>query len=57
VGTLRKILAKYLTAGEEGAAVVEYALLLALLAVVTVAAISLIGSSLSAIFQTVATSI
>jgi Flp pilus assembly pilin Flp len=57
MGTLRKVLAKHLIADQEGAAVVEYALALVLLAVVTIVVISLLGSSLRAFFQSAATSI
>ncbi|MFL5245740.1 MAG: Flp family type IVb pilin [Gemmataceae bacterium] len=44
-------------AGEEGATLVEYALLLGLIAVVTLAMISLIGTSLSSFFTSAAASI
>jgi len=40
--------------GEEGASVVEYAALLALIAIICAAAISLIGTSLSSVFASLA---
>jgi pilus assembly protein Flp/PilA len=40
---------------EEGATMVEYGLMVALIAVVCIAAVTLIGGSLSAMFSTVAT--
>ena len=42
---------------EEGIAAVEYGLLAALIAVVIIAAASLLGTNLSSVFQVVATSI
>jgi pilus assembly protein Flp/PilA len=42
---------------EEGASIIEYALLLALLAVVCVTAMSVFGNSLSNLFSTAATTI
>jgi pilus assembly protein Flp/PilA len=40
--------------GEEGATMVEYGLMLALIAIVCIAAVGLIGTSASALFNTVA---
>jgi len=41
------------TEGEEGATMVEYGLMLALIALVCIAAVALIGSSASSLFGTV----
>ena len=49
--------AKLSDRGEKGAALVEYALLLALIAVVCIVAISLLGGSASSKFNSVATKI
>ncbi len=49
--------AKYVTRKEEGATLAEYGLLLALIAVVCIAAITLVGSKISTMFSTVAASI
>jgi pilus assembly protein Flp/PilA len=43
--------------GEEGATVVEYGLLLTLICVITLAIISLLGTTLSSFFSSVASSI
>ena len=50
-------LKRFLLQGAEGAALVEYALLVTLVAIVSVAAIRLLGSMLSGILATVASSI
>jgi len=50
-------MAQRFSAREEGAAVVEYALALLLIVVVTLTAVSLLGSSLSNFFQVASTSI
>jgi len=42
---------------EDGASIVEYALLLALVALVCVGAISLLGTGISGFFNTISTSI
>jgi pilus assembly protein Flp/PilA len=42
---------------ERGATAVEYGLMVALIAIVIIAAVSLLGSNLSSLFNTVATSI
>ncbi len=42
---------------EEGATAVEYGLMVALIAVVIIGAVTLLGTNLSAKFQTVATSV
>jgi pilus assembly protein Flp/PilA len=53
----RKFVAKYVTRKEEGATLAEYGLLLALIAVVSLAAIRLLGTKLSTMFSTIAGSI
>jgi len=53
----KKFAAKYVTRKEEGATLAEYGLLLALIAVVCIAAITLVGSKISTMFSTVAASI
>jgi pilus assembly protein Flp/PilA len=50
---IRNIFRK-LVAGEEGAALVEYGLLVALIAVVAIGAIELVGGAISSLFDTVA---
>jgi pilus assembly protein Flp/PilA len=50
------VIARQWLAREEGASIVEYGILLALIALVCVAAISLIGSSLSSVFASLAAS-
>jgi pilus assembly protein Flp/PilA len=42
---------------ERGATAVEYGLMVALIAIVIIAAVSLLGSNLSSLFNTVATSV
>jgi len=49
-------LIRALLLGAEGATLVEYALLVTLIAIVSVAAIRLLGSMLSGIFATIASS-
>jgi pilus assembly protein Flp/PilA len=53
----RKFVAKYVTRKEEGAALAEYGLLLALIAVLCVAAIKVLGTNVSTMFQTISTTI
>jgi pilus assembly protein Flp/PilA len=48
---------KFLTRKEEGATLAEYGLLLALIAVVCMAAITLLGNKISTMFTTLAGSI
>jgi pilus assembly protein Flp/PilA len=50
----KKFVAKYITRTEEGASLAEYGLLLALIAVICIAAITLLGSSISKVFNTIA---
>ena len=53
----RKFVRKFITRQEEGATLAEYGLLLALIAVVCLAAITTLGTKISTMFQTLATSI
>jgi len=50
----KRFVAKYVTRKEEGASLAEYGLLLALIAVVCMVAITLLGSSISTMFSTMA---
>lgn len=47
----------WLTKGEEGATAVEYGVMVALIAVVIIAAVTLLGQNLVAMFQRVVTAI
>jgi pilus assembly protein Flp/PilA len=49
--------AKQFGRDEEGASLAEYGLLLALIAVVCIAAVSLLGTSITSMFNTVASTI
>jgi pilus assembly protein Flp/PilA len=49
--------ARKLVAQESGATMVEYGLMVALIAVVAVAAVTLLGTNISALFTTIAGSI
>jgi pilus assembly protein Flp/PilA len=49
-----KTLVKFQTRGERGATAVEYGLMVALIAVVIIAAVTLIGTKLDGLFSTVA---
>jgi pilus assembly protein Flp/PilA len=53
----KKFVAKYITRKEEGATLAEYGLLLALIAVVCMAAITVLGTKISNMFATLAGSI
>jgi pilus assembly protein Flp/PilA len=48
---------KFLTRDQEGATLAEYGLLLALIAVVCIAAITALGTQISTMFSTIASSI
>jgi pilus assembly protein Flp/PilA len=52
-----KFIKKYVTRQEEGATLAEYGLLLALIAVVCIAAITLVGTKISSMFTSIAGSI
>jgi pilus assembly protein Flp/PilA len=54
---VKKFVAKYITRKEEGATLAEYGLLLALIAVVCIVAITALGTKISSMFNTLATSI
>jgi pilus assembly protein Flp/PilA len=53
----RKFVAKYITRQEDGATLAEYGLLLALIAVVCIAAITALGTKISSMFNTLASTI
>ena len=53
----RRFVAKYVTRKEEGATLAEYGLLLALIAVVCIAAITLLGTQISSMFVSVSGSV
>jgi pilus assembly protein Flp/PilA len=57
LSTAKKYVAKFVTGQEEGATLAEYGLLLALIAVVCLAAITVLGTKISLMFATLATSI
>jgi pilus assembly protein Flp/PilA len=52
--TASMIAKNFLTRKEEGATMVEYGLMLALIAVVCIAAVTLVGTNASAMFQKIA---
>jgi pilus assembly protein Flp/PilA len=54
---VRKFVAKYSTRQEEGATLAEYGLLLALIAVICIAAITVLGNQISTMFNSVSSSI
>ena len=53
----RKFCVRFVTGKEEGATLAEYGLLLALIAVVCIAAITALGTQISTMFQSLASSI
>jgi pilus assembly protein Flp/PilA len=57
VSAARRLLAQLATKKQEGATLAEYGLLLALIAVICIAAISLLGNQISSMFSTLSTSI
>jgi pilus assembly protein Flp/PilA len=50
----KRLFAKYIARKEEGASLAEYGLLLALIAVICIAAISLLGNNISTVFNFIA---
>jgi pilus assembly protein Flp/PilA len=56
VSTLQKLLARAFD-DEEGQGLTEYALILALIAIIAIAALTLLGGSVSSVLSTVANSI
>jgi pilus assembly protein Flp/PilA len=54
---VKKFYAKYITRKEEGATLAEYGLLLALIAVICIAAVSLLGNNISKVFNFIANTI
>ena len=57
VASVKKFITKYITRKEEAATLAEYGLLLALIAVACMTAISTLGSSIKAMFTTIANTI
>jgi pilus assembly protein Flp/PilA len=57
VAKCKKFADKYMTRQEEGATLAEYGLLLALIAVVCLAAITVLGTQISSMFSTLAATI
>ncbi len=55
--TIQKLVRNGFARREEGATLAEYGLLLALIAVVCIAAITIVGTQISTMFSTVASSI
>jgi pilus assembly protein Flp/PilA len=53
----RRLAARYVGRSEEGATLAEYGLLLALIAVVCIAAITLLGTQISSMFTSIAGSV
>ena len=53
----KKFATKFITRKEEGATLAEYGLLLALIAVVCIAAITALGTSISAMFTSISGSV
>ncbi|MBI1914720.1 MAG: Flp family type IVb pilin [Planctomycetes bacterium] len=53
----KKFVRKFITRQEEGATLAEYGLLLALIAVICIAAITVLGTKISSMFSSVAGSI
>ena len=54
---MSKYIQRFLARDERGATAVEYGLMVALIAIVIIAAVTLLGGNLSGLFNTVATSI
>ena len=54
---MSKFAVKFLARGERGATAVEYGLMVALIAIVIIAAVTLLGGNLNNLFNTVATSV
>jgi pilus assembly protein Flp/PilA len=52
-----KLIAKFQTRGDEGATAVEYGLMVALIAAVIVGVVTVLGTTLQGVFQTVVTAI
>jgi pilus assembly protein Flp/PilA len=57
IAAAKKFVGKYITRQEEGATLAEYGLLLALIAVVCIAAITVLGNRISTMFNSVSSSI
>jgi pilus assembly protein Flp/PilA len=52
-----KLIAKFQTRGDEGATAVEYGLMVALIAAVIVGVVTVLGTTLQGVFQTVVNAI
>ena len=52
-----KLIAKFQTKGDEGATAVEYGLMVALIAAVIVGVVTILGTTLQGVFQTVVNAI
>jgi pilus assembly protein Flp/PilA len=52
-----KLIAKFQTKGDEGATAVEYGLMVALIAAVIVGVVTVLGTTLQGVFQTVVNAI
>jgi pilus assembly protein Flp/PilA len=57
LNTVRRFLTRLAAGKEQGATLAEYGLLLALIAVICIAAISLLGNQISSMFSTLSTSV
>jgi pilus assembly protein Flp/PilA len=54
---MSKFCARFISRNERGATAVEYGLMVALIAIVIIAAVTLLGGNLNALFNTVASSV
>jgi pilus assembly protein Flp/PilA len=54
---MSKFCARFIARDERGATAVEYGLMVALIAIVIIAAVTLLGGNLQTLFNTVATSV
>ena len=54
---MSKFITRFTVRDEKGATAVEYGLMVALIAIVIIAAVTLLGGNLSSLFNTVATSV
>ena len=54
---MSKFIARFMVRDERGATAVEYGLMVALIAIVIIAAVTLLGGNLNSLFNTVATSV
>ena len=54
---LKKLMAKLQNQNEEGQGLVEYALIIVLVAIVVIAALTLLGTNVSTVFSNIATTL